>query len=1454
MEGLNETNGLYITQPFYPPRQRFKIDVNGFDFYGNPLQRLISTIIQSSEESPPEIFVENESIEMNETESATITCHVKSLIPILMQLKWRDHILEEVNADQTTSLKLNLENVTRRDSGRYVCSALNRRGYSEGWINVTVRPRPLNVAISIHKFDLVENDTDIVIYCEISQKEADVAWSFSNGDLNNVEYEIIGFHLLLKKVKRNYAGIYTCTATSLYGGTANDTTNVTVSYAPEIIGDAFQFQAIQYNEQLNLHCPVLGVPVPQKLWYKKLNNETIGLPFTENVEIKEFKPHDEGIYVCKAQNKIGLSEEIKYHVTGRADVAPNIIRTISSMVEVKQGDNTKIDCKCYWCMPLTRYEWFYDEYEIMRNIRYDEQLTMGEIGNNAATLSLEIVNATESNAGQYTCRFENIYGYDELVIEVQVLLPPYIENFSIQNTIELNTREAVVTGSTCYIKCEASGRPPPKIQFRKDGVPIINNEQIITDNNTLILKETRLSDEGVYECEAINAVGTATKNCSLLVVAPPKLTTHANPREITVEGSQIALPCQVYALPPPKITWFFNNETLSTNVRKYVLENGTLSFKALFADSGTYKCVAENEIGTLVQELVLVVYVKPKILSENDETIRVESNSSVIMKCDATGFPKPSITWSFKGHTANDFVFIDELDDGKIQLTNVTLTSEGEYVCNAVNDAGSSKKKFKIAIYDSPVIISNFPSSLTVLPGERIQLTCDALGNPVPMIYWKYEDQEEEDGMLHEIKNVLVLNSSTIPKPASINYTCVAKNSVGTHRKSITLNLIDVPQRIDNSSLNQFTPTKDVIMFNDIELKCPFKSYDKLSWFKNNKPIGRTSHQQQENRLQLSMVIPKTSGNYTCIVENEAGAAEYTYKINVLSPPYILEIDGNLKNVISKNVSVNNVYEIMAALGEPVSFNCLADGNPQPDVSWKRNNVLLTNSSELTIKSAALQDSGVYLCEAINIVGKDSVQYKLEVFSEPIYEKGSLERFLQVNINDNIVLDCRITGNPLPTISWSKNGIPLRGMHNSMLEIVSADASTKGLYKCEGKNVFGVEEVMFEVNIFAKPSVTYTTPNTTIYSTDQLKLTCQAFGIPKPILTWHYNGRLLLTTSHIHYDNKINSATTLNKEIYINQYGNGININSFPLHNRTVKLTNINEMKRYYGIVTLASSTSPSNAINADEITFDLVLPSAAKKRSGKFSCFAANAIGRDGKHSFVKVLVVPTFKNVPTNQNVDVLLGMPIFLVCSTSGDPRPDIYWFKDLKELRMNDNTQLIEDGQMLTLLKSNIHDAGTYSCLAKNVAGENELTFYVRVMVPPSRQSLDNFIEDPFDDDTYTNIVVYERDSAELNCTVIGYPIPQITWTKLTYARKFVEEILPNNTTTLIVPNITDFSTYTCFANSSFGETKLVFHITVHKPPRLFNVDDKLVQVKMYDGFTLDCNVNGAMPEAHLTWLK
>lgn len=65
------------------------------------------------------------------------------------------------------------------------------------------------------------------------------------------------------------------------------------------------------------------------------------------------------------------------------------------------------------------------------------------------------------------------------------------------------------------------------------------------------------------------------------------------------------------------------------------------------------------------------------------------------------------------------------------------------------------------------------------------------------------------------------------------------------------------------------------------------------------------------------------------------------------------------------------------------------------------------------------------------------------------------------------------------------------------------------------------------------------------------------------------------------------------------------------------------------------------------------------------------------------------------------------------------------------------------------------------------------------------------------------------------------------------------------------NIAESSTYVCFANSTFGEVKLVFHINVHKAPRLNSGDDVLLRVKLNHGFSLDCQVFGE-PEPNVTW--
>lgn len=63
------------------------------------MQRLISTVIQSTEEVPPEIFIENSIIEVKDAESFSLRCHVESLSPVVIHWKHRDDILVQKNSE-----------------------------------------------------------------------------------------------------------------------------------------------------------------------------------------------------------------------------------------------------------------------------------------------------------------------------------------------------------------------------------------------------------------------------------------------------------------------------------------------------------------------------------------------------------------------------------------------------------------------------------------------------------------------------------------------------------------------------------------------------------------------------------------------------------------------------------------------------------------------------------------------------------------------------------------------------------------------------------------------------------------------------------------------------------------------------------------------------------------------------------------------------------------------------------------------------------------------------------------------------------------------------------------------------------------------------------------------------------------------------------------------------------
>lgn len=71
--------------------------------------------------------------------------------------------------------------------------------------------------------------------------------------------------------------------------------------------------------------------------------------------------------------------------------------------------------------------------------------------------------------------------------------------------------------------------------------------------------------------------------------------------------------------------------------------------------------------------------------------------------------------------------------------------------------------------------------------------------------------------------------------------------------------------------------------------------------------------------------------------------------------------------------------------GEALDLNCVAEGNPEPQLSWFKDGMALRGEGpQGSVHFAAVQtsDAGLYRCEASSIAGTDTWNLELRVLGE----------------------------------------------------------------------------------------------------------------------------------------------------------------------------------------------------------------------------------------------------------------------------------------------------------------------------------------------------------------------------------------------------------------------------------------------------------------------------------------
>ena len=70
----------------------------------------------------------------------------------------------------------------------------------------------------------------------------------------------------------------------------------------------------------------------------------------------------------------------------------------------------------------------------------------------------------------------------------------------------------VASGGTAALMCAATGTPTPTITWQKDGLEVLPSADIsivsADGNSTLTISNAKMTDAGLYECNAANTAGT----------------------------------------------------------------------------------------------------------------------------------------------------------------------------------------------------------------------------------------------------------------------------------------------------------------------------------------------------------------------------------------------------------------------------------------------------------------------------------------------------------------------------------------------------------------------------------------------------------------------------------------------------------------------------------------------------------------------------------------------------------------------------------------------------------------------------------------------------------------------------------------------------------------------------------------------------------------------------------
>ncbi|XP_049626577.1 contactin-2 isoform X2 [Suncus etruscus] len=585
----------------------------------------------------------------------------------------------------------------------------------------------------------------------------------------------------------------------------------------------------------------------------------------------------------------------------------------------------------------------------------------------------------------------------------------------------------------------------------------------------------------------------------------------------------------------------------------------------------------------------------------------------------------------------------------------------------AQNSAQGGPTTFGPVFEEQPLSLL-FPEESTE---EKVTLTCRARANPPATYRWKMNGTELnlEPGSRHQ----LVGGNLAIMRPSKAQdsgvYQCLASNPVGTVLSREAVLRFGFLQEF---SKEERGPVKTHEGWG-VMLPCdPPAHYPGLSyrWLLNEFPNfiptdGRHFVSQTTGNLYIARTNASDLGNYSCLATSHL---DFSTK-SVFSKFAQLNLAAGDTRLFAPTIKARFPAETYALLGQQVTLECFAFGNPVPRIKWRKVEGSLTPQwagaePTLQIPSVTFADEGTYECEAENSKGRDTVQGRIIVQAQPEWLKVISDT--EADIGSNLQWGCAAAGKPRPTVRWLRNGEPLASQNR--VEVQAGDLrfsklslQDSGMYQCVAENKHGTVYASAELAVQALAPDFRLNPVRRLIPAargGEVTIPCQPRAAPKATVLWSKGTEILGNNSR----------------------------------------------------VTVTSEGT-------------LVIRNISRSDEGKYTCFAENFMGKANSTGILSVRDATKITLAPSS--ADINLGANLTLQCHASHDPTMDLTFTwaldgfaididKPGAHYRRASSKETVGD---LTLLNAQLRHGGKYTCTAQTVVDSVSKEATVLIRGPP-----------------------------------------------------------------------------------------------------------------------------------------